>query len=256
MNDDVKLSKEKWEKLHESQNLGLNRDYKNDPTVLSYKKFLDRYRKHFKSGTFLDLGCGIAFTSAILAKEGASILGVDISANAVRQSRNLFKKENLKGSFMQADLLNLPLSDNSIQFIYSCMSLEYVRDTQAAIKEACRVLKPGGIMLAIFPVISLTTLTYHQLRGDIPNIPILKQIFEFIHIKVFKGKYMHYGYEQSFTLGVLRKLFESSKFKVNKIDYFDTYYPIEFVPLLMRKFVQRLLKYRLFWPLVYVEVQK
>lgn len=253
MNDDVMLSKKRWENLHENQDFI---DYKNDKIVLSYKRFLDKYKKRFKSGTFLDLGCGIAFVSALLAKEGVSILGVDISANAVKQSRNLFKKENLKGSFIQADLLNLPLPDENIQFIYSCMSLEYVRDTSLALKETYRVLKPKGMMVAIVPVISLTTLTYHQLRGSIPNVPIFKQLLELLHIKVLKGKYMHYGYEQSFTPSLLNNLFVDAKFKVNKIDYFDTHYPIAFVPEALRSCVQKFLKFRLFWPLVYIEVEK
>ena len=256
MNDDVKLSKEKWEKIHKSQNLGPSRDYKNALTILSYKKFLDRYKKYFKSGIFLDLGCGIAFVSALLAKEGISVLGVDISPNAIKQSRDLFKKENLKGNFIQANLLDLPVQDNSVSFVYSCMSLEYVRDTQAAIKEAYRVLKPKGIMIAILPVVSLTTLTYHQLRGDIPNVPIIKQVSEFIHIKILKGKYMRYGYEQSFTPSLLNKLFTNVKFKVNKIDYFDIHYPFAFIPKNVRPYFQRILKYRPFWPLMYIEVAK
>ena len=253
MNDDVKLSKDKWEKIHsQAQKSG----YKNDPTVLSYKKFLGQYRKYFKSGTFLDLGCGVAYVSALLAKEGVSILGIDISSNAIKQSRDLFKKEKLKGDFIQGDLLNLSLSDNDVSFIYSCMSLEYVKDTQKAIDEAYRVLKPKGLMIAIVPVISLTTLTYHQLRGDIPNLPIVKQLFEWLHITVLKGKYMHYGYEQSFTPGLLKKLFTNAGFRVSKLGYFGMHYPVTFIPKIVRPYFQKLLKYRPFWPLVYVEVSK
>lgn len=254
INFDIKLSKKKWEEIYSNKNKKNN--YKKDPTVLSYKKFLDGYKKYFKKGIFLDLGCGIAFTSSLLAKEGYSILGIDISSNAIKASLDLFKKEKLKGKFIQADLLNLPLRNNSVSFIYSCMSLEYVKDTQKAVGEAYRVLKLQGRMIAILPVISLTTLTYHQLRGDIPNIPLIKDLFEFIHIKILKGKYMHYGYEQSFTPSLLRKLFLNAKFTVKRIDYFDMHYPIIFIPKIIRPFFQRILKYRLFWPLVYIEVSK
>lgn len=256
MNDDVKLSKKRWEKLHEDQKLHVEKDYKNDPTILSYKRFLDNYKKYFMLGTFLDLGCGIAFVSALLAKEGVSILGVDISASAIEQSKELFRKENLKGKFIQANLLNLPIKNDSVDFIYSCMSLEYVKDTKKAINEAFRVLKRGGKVVAIVPVISLTTMTYHQLRGDIPNLPIIRNIFEFIHLRILKGRYMHYGYEQSFTPGNLKELFEGSKFKVNKIDYFDMYYPIAFIPPSLRPYFQQLLRHKPFWPLVYIEAEK
>lgn len=254
--NDVALSKDRWEKIYKRRKSGKKENYETDPTVLSYKKFLDRYKRYFRSGIFLDLGCGIAFVSAILSKEGVSILGVDVSTVAIRKSRELFKKEKLKGKFIEADLLKLPLRDNSVSFIYSCMSLEYVKDTQGAISESYRVLKPKGIMVAIVPVISLTTLTYHQLRGDIPGIPVLKQLTEWIHIKVLKGKYMHYGYEQSFTVSKLKKMYKKAGFNVNRVDFFDMHYPIEFIPSAVRPGFKKLLKHRPFWPLVYVEARK
>ncbi|MDO8657391.1 MAG: class I SAM-dependent methyltransferase [Candidatus Levybacteria bacterium] len=253
-NFDVKLSKERWEKIYSEDDNKNN--YKKDPIVLSYKKFLDRYKSFYKKGIFLDLGCGVAYVAGLLAKEGVCVLGVDISSNAIKASSELFKREKLKGDFVQADLLNLPLKTDSISFIYSCMSLEYVKDTQKAIDEAYRVLKPDGRMIAILPVISLTTLTYHQLRGDIPHLPFIKHLFEWMHIKILKGKYMHYGYEQSFTSSYLKEMFSNAGFKINIINYFDMYYPIAFIPKFIRPYVQKILKYRPFWPLAYVEAIK
>lgn len=250
---DVILSQKRWEAIYKADKL---KNYINDPIIVSYKKFLDRYRDGFKRGIFLDLGCGIAYVSSLLAKEGVSVLGIDISKEAILKSQTLFKKNKLNGKFIQGDLLSLPLMDNSVSFIYSCMSLEYVKDTQKAINEVYRVLKPNGRMVAILPVISLTTLTYHQLRGDIPNIPFIKQFFELIHIKILKGKYMHYGYEQSFTASMLRRLFRNAGFTVKTIDYFDMHYPLVFIPKIIRSYFQKILKHRLFWPLVYVEAEK
>lgn len=252
---DVLFSKQKWEEIYRSKKV-YKSDYKIDPTILSYKSFLDKYKREIKRGIFLDLGCGVAWISALLAKNGVRVIGLDISRKAIIRSRALFKREKLDGSFLKADLLSLPFKDNVIKFIYSCMSLEYVRDTQAAINEAYRVLKVNGTMVAILPTISLITLTYHQLRGDIPNIPIIKQIFEFMHIKIFKGRYMQYGYEQSFSPELLKKMFLNAKFKINKIDYFDIHYPIPFIPKIIRVYFQKILRYRLFWPLMYIEVSK
>lgn len=250
---DVVFSKKKWEKLHKKEKL---RNYKKDTTILSYKKFLDKYKKDFKKGVFLDLGCGIAHVSAMLASEGVNVIGVDISENAINKSKTLFKKEKLKGKFIQADLLELPFRDKSVKFIYSCMSLEYVKDTQGAVNEAYRVLEQKGKVLVVLPVVSLTTLTYHQTRGDIPDLFILKPIMEWVHFKLFKGKYMNYGYEKSFSVSKVRKLFENSGFKVVKIDFFDMHYPISFIPSFIRPHFQKLLRLRLFWPLLYIEAEK
>ena len=251
--NDVLLSEDRWEKIYKSHRL---KSFTKDPTIISYKRFLDNYRSDFKKGVFLDLGCGVAYLSALLAKEGVDVLGVDISKEAIEKSKGLFKKNNLKGDFINADLLDLPIKSNSVNFIYSCMGLEYVKNTQKAIDEAFRVLKRDGRIIAIVPVISLTTLTYHQLRGDIPDLPIIKNLMEFIHIRLLKGKYMHYGYEKSFTPKGFKKMLEKAGFKVAKIDYFDMYYPIAFIPKTVRSFFQKILKYRPFWPLIYIEARK
>lgn len=250
---DVIFSKRQWEKIHKKEKL---RDYKKDETTLSYKKFLDKYKKYFKKGIFLDLGCGIAHVSAMLAGEGIKIIGVDISEEAILKSKILFKKDKLKGRFIQADLLKLPLKDKSIKFIYSCMSLEYVKNTQGAVDEAYRVLERGGRVIAVLPVISFTTLTYHQTRGDIPDIFILKSLMEWIHFKLLKGKYMNYGYEKSFSVSNVRKLFVNSGFKIIEIDFFDMHYPISFIPSFIRPHFKKLLRLRPFWPLIYIEAKK
>lgn len=250
---DVLLSEDRWETIYKSHKI---KSFSNDPTVISYKKFLDNYKEDLRKGIFLDLGCGIAYTSALLAREGISVVGVDVSKEAISKSKRLFKKEKLKGKFIEADLLSLPLRDKSVNFVYSCMSLEYVKDTQRAINEAHRVLGKGGKIVAVLPVISLTTLTYHQLRGDIPSMPVIKDIMEFVHIKILKGKYMRYGYEKSFTPNLLEKMFKRAGFRVNKVDYFDMYYPISFIPKILRPYFQKILRYRPFWPLVYIEAEK
>ncbi|MEK7092036.1 MAG: methyltransferase domain-containing protein [Patescibacteria group bacterium] len=254
LTNDVILSKKKWEVLHTRENL--RRNLTTDPTVQSYWQFLARYKKHWRRGTVLDLGCGVAFVASVLAKEGAQIVGIDIAEQAIIKSRKLFKERKVKGKFIQGDLLHLPFRTNSFNFIWSCMSLEYVRDTQQAVKEAYRVLNKKGTMVAVVPVVSFTTLTYHQLRGDLPNIPLIKQIMEWFHLKLMKGKFMAYGYEQSFTPGQLRRLFEGAGFGVNAIDYFPMHYPIAFIPALVRPFVQSVLRFRPFWPLVYIETVK
>ena len=251
---DVILSESKWENIYKKQSL--HRDFKKDKTVLSYKKFVSKYKKYYKDGIYLDLGCGIAWNSALLAKEGVSIIGIDISYESLCKSIMLFKQEKVDGCFIQGDLLNLPIKDNSISFIYSVMSLEYVRDTQKALDEIYRILKPGGVMVAVFPVLSFTTLTYHQLRGDIPRLPLIHSFWELLHIQILKGRFMHYGYEQSFSIGFFKKLIKNANLTLQDIGCFDTFYPLAFIPDIMRSYVRKILRYRFFWPLLFVEVVK
>lgn len=255
LNIDAILSREKWGLLYHKNEL--KRDYRDDKTTISVYEFIIKYKHLFSKGIFLDLGCGITWNGAFLAKDGISLLGIDISYEGLYKSKLLFLRENLKGCFVQASFTNLPFKDNSIQFIYAGLSvLEYEKNPEPALLEAYRVLKSGGRMIATFPVASLTTLTYQQFRGDIPNIPLIKSISEFIHIKIFKGKYLTYGYGQTSFIGHIKKYFKNTPFQVLDVGYFDTYYPIEFVPVFLKPLIQRILKFRLFWPIAYVDVMK
>lgn len=251
---DISLSQKRWNALYKEDDITTHSPIQ-DKTVASYIRFLSSYEPLMKDG-MLDLGCGIAWTGLELARKRIPVSGIDISPEAVLKSKALFEKARVKGTFLQGDLTALPFADSQFHFIYSCMSLEYVRDTQKAIDESFRVLIKGGTMIAIVPVISVTTLTYHQSRGDIVGLPVIRPIMEWMHLKLFKGKYMRYGYEQSFTVGTLRSLFQKSGFTVKKIDYFPMHYPLEFLPGPLRKFGRRLLHWRPFWPLVYVEARK
>ena len=127
--NDVTLSTKRWEAIYKRDKL--KKDFDLDLTIISYKKFLDKYKKDLKKGNFLDLGCGVAFLSALLAREGISITGIDVSKNAIEKSKKIFKEEKLKGNFIQGDLLNLPFKDKTFSFIYSCRSGEHTSELQS-----------------------------------------------------------------------------------------------------------------------------
>ena len=252
---DVQLSKDKWDKQYKE--ILLIETHKKNRMVLSQKSFLSPYKKYMKKGIFLDLGCGIAWQSFFLAQEGIPTIGIDISIEALLKSKNLLRRIAHGYNFIQADFLNVPLKDNSVSFIYWGLSIEYVFDTQRAINEAYRVLKKGGRVVVPFPVVSLSTLVYHQLRGgDIPRIPVLSQLMEFVHVTLLRGKYMHYGYGQTFTIGAMKAFFKRAGFHVEKVDYFDVYYPLALIPVPLRPLLQKLIHLRPFWPFAYLEATK
>jgi ubiquinone/menaquinone biosynthesis C-methylase UbiE/uncharacterized protein YbaR (Trm112 family) len=251
--DDV-INKKAWDRVYTKHKV-IKLD-EVDKQAASHYLFLQRYRKQILKGSYLDLGCGVTQTGLLLAKDGVKVIGIDLSVNAVLKSDQMFRKNKLEGVFIQANFLNLPLKSNSINFIYWGLAIEYVKDIDSAIQEAYRVLKPGGTIVAPFPILSLTNLTYQQLRGDIPQLPLIKEITEFIHIKIFKGSHLHYGYGQTLNSNQLKRFFQQTGFKNIKIDYFDTYYPIQPIPKPLRSYFQKLLKFRPFWPFAYIEARK
>lgn len=252
-NFDTTISKKSWEKFYKTESHEL---LGKDKQAISHAKFLKRFKKDYEGKKLLDLGCGIAKTTALAVTKKTQVVGLDISKEAVKKSVLLYKAKNLNGKFVQGNFLKLPFKNNTFDFIYWGLAIEYVDDTQKAVDEAYRVLKKGGKIISAFPVISLTNLTYQQLRGDIPVIPGIKNIFLWIHKDLLKGKFMRFGYGQTFRTEYIKNIFEKSKFKVKKINYFDTYYPINFVPSFLRDKVRELLRYRLFWPFAYIEAIK
>jgi len=251
-NFDIAISKKSWERFYKEENIELVEDKQ----TLSHAKFLQRFKKSYQGKKLLDLGCGIAKTTALAVTKSTFVTGLDISKEAIKKSAALYKARKLKGKFVQGNFLNLPFKDNTFDFIYWGLAIEYVDDTQKAVDEAYRVLRVGGKIVSAFPVISLTNLTYQQLRGDIPVIPILKEVFIWIHKDLLRGKFMRFGYGQTFRTEYIKNIFKKSGFEVKEINYFDTYYPIDFVPVFLRAKVRKLLNYRPFWPFAYIEAVK
>ena len=251
---DVQITANKWEQVYRDEEEKLDLEGKRQ--LESFIQFISSYGNQFKKGLYLDLGCGIARTAPYLVKMGVSYLGSDISMEALRKTKSLLKKDNLNGFFVQADFQNLPIKNNSVNSIFWGQALEYVKDTKKGVSEAHRVLKKGGALVATFPPLSISNITYQQLRGDIPDIPIMKDIIRWVHLNIFKGKYLHYGYGQSLSVKFVEKVFSEAGFKIKKVAYYDTYYPITYLPKILRPLGRKILRLRLFWPVAYIEALK
>lgn len=94
----------------------------------------------------LDVGCGPGFLSAELGQEigpAGSVVGVDSSpamlALAARRCDSLGNVTLHRG-----DATSLPAADASFDGAVCVQVLEYVADTQAALRELYRALRPGG----------------------------------------------------------------------------------------------------------------
>ncbi|MFH1452885.1 MAG: class I SAM-dependent methyltransferase [Armatimonadota bacterium] len=115
-------------------------------------EFLSKiYRfSEFKDKKVLEIGCGNGYILSKYAKAGAECFGVDISEKAVEVSLERFKLERLIAKLKVAEAENLPFEDNSFDLVCSMGVLHYTKDTQKAVKEIHRVLKPGGEAILMF----------------------------------------------------------------------------------------------------------
>ncbi len=92
----------------------------------------------------LEIGCGLGTDGAQFAKAGAIYTGVDLTEAAVELARKRFELFDLPGTFRTADAENLDFADNSFDLVYSHGVLHHTPDTERAVREVHRVLRPGG----------------------------------------------------------------------------------------------------------------
>ena len=92
----------------------------------------------------LEIGCGLGTDGAQFAAAGAKYTGVDLTDASVELARKRFELFDLPGSFLTADAENLDFADDSFDLVYSHGVLHHTPDTQKAIREIHRVLRPGG----------------------------------------------------------------------------------------------------------------
>lgn len=100
----------------------------------------------------VDVGGGTGFCTEGVAKyvDTQHITLLDQSPHQMEKAKN---KDSLKGvTFVEGDAENLPFASGEFDRYTSAGSIEYWPEPQRGIKEAYRVLKPGGVATLIGPV--------------------------------------------------------------------------------------------------------
>ncbi len=110
-----------------------------------------RFASHFAPGKkMLDTGCGCGYGSYHLARNGAdSVLGIDLSPEAIAYGREHFKHERL--TFRTGDVLDTGLEEASFDTITAFEVFEHLRDPGRFLAETRRLLKPGGVFILSTP---------------------------------------------------------------------------------------------------------
>ena len=95
-----------------------------------------------------DLGCGTGDAAERLAPVVSEVVAVDRERAMLEASRKrLAEFDNIR--FVEGDLLDLDLKSESVDAAVMMLVLHHLREPSAAVAEAARILRPGGVLLVV-----------------------------------------------------------------------------------------------------------
>ena len=123
----------------------------------------------------LDIGCGTGTITAGLARRAGRVVGLDLSADVVDAARAYADDCGLSNMLFEVgSVYELPWDDASFDVVYAHQVLQHLSDPVGALREARRVLRPGGLVAVrdsdyetmvhapVFPAIDRWRDLYHQ----------------------------------------------------------------------------------------------
>jgi 2-polyprenyl-3-methyl-5-hydroxy-6-metoxy-1,4-benzoquinol methylase len=122
--------------------------------------------------TILDLATGTGWTSRLLARRGANVIGADIASDLLAAATERAKKEGLKIEYRIGDAEKLPFADQTFDGVTSTFGVMFASRPESAAAELARVCKPGGrIALATWLPDSSVFKMFQVMRPFMPAPP-------------------------------------------------------------------------------------
>ena len=150
--EEIKHYNKKALELVKNEVIAEKKDFKGSNIfLLSSYKFLKNFLKNkCENKKILDYGCGNGIHSVWLAKNGASVVGIDLSENSIQIAKEEAEKKGIGNSvnFLLMDCENLEFSDNSFDIIFDGGTFSSL-DLNKSFPELARVLSPDGFLIGI-----------------------------------------------------------------------------------------------------------
>ncbi|MCU1260026.1 MAG: transcriptional regulator [Bryobacterales bacterium] len=92
-----------------------------------------------------DLGAGEGSIAQLLSQRAKKVIAVDNSERMIEYGRGLAREHGIRNiDYRHGDLEDLPIEDAAVDVAFFSQSLHHAQHPQNAVKEAFRILKPGG----------------------------------------------------------------------------------------------------------------
>lgn len=98
----------------------------------------------------LDYGCGTGTLVAMARRQGYDFHGADTFGAGYEAWQDQVA-EGAEGAIMRIENGRMDVPDNCFDVVVSNQVFEHIDDPPVALREVSRVLKPGGVFLALFP---------------------------------------------------------------------------------------------------------
>ena len=92
----------------------------------------------------LDIGCGSGYAAALAAQRGAKLTGIDLTPELIEIARGRVPGADFRIGPMD----DLPFEDACFDAAVAFNALQFAEDPRRAVREAARVLAPGGLLAA------------------------------------------------------------------------------------------------------------
>lgn len=144
----------------------------------------------------LDVGCGSGYALPLLRRRfpAASIVALDLAPGMLQQARAKISwpdRWRKRVQFINADMEQLPLADDSVDFIFSSLALQWCQSLQDTLAEFYRVLAPGGLLLFA----SLGPDTLKELRRSWAQVDAHAHVNQFLDMHIVGDTLMGQGFE-------------------------------------------------------------
>ena len=154
MSEATEVTKKIYQFGYKNKKSSIERKYPNEELCRFFgRNFFSIKSNLRKKKKILETGCGMSNNLWMISQEGFSTYGIDISEEAIKLSKELFKKKKLKGNFKVGDFTHTNYKNNFFDCVADVFSSCSLNKNQGEkyIKEVKRILNKEGKFFSYFP---------------------------------------------------------------------------------------------------------